>query len=143
MDNWEPRVRLDRKPSVRSRNETAPPDTRQLRDEPPLIRARTDVFDHSVGVEHVERAIIEGQIATVGADERDAGIEGAERFDIVNTDGGHLIRIRIAVKEVVLVREVMHRRDADVEDAFTSARRETLHVRLPLLLAQAATKFDC
>ena len=61
VDDGEPRVHLDREATVRRRDEHAATDPESLRDELPLTRSPTEMLDHGVREDDVERPVREGK----------------------------------------------------------------------------------
>lgn len=119
---------LDREPTAWCRYKSGLGDPHELRDELALVCARADVLDDGIAVNDIEGLVFEREGTAVGTDELHACITGRKSAEIVDSDSGHLIRKGIPTKEIVLSWKVVELRDANVEDAFPSARRKGLFV---------------
>ena len=94
-------MHLDGEEPVRRRDDDAPADAQRLGDEPPLPLATSDVLDHRVREDDVERPVLERERAGVPLHVADAGIATAEARAVVETEGRNSLRPGVELLEEV------------------------------------------
>src|SRR5581483_1501763 len=102
MNYRQPGVELDRKPSVRSRNEQSlATNAPQFRQQLHLVLPGADVLDDRAGMSEVEAGVPERQRAPVGAPKPDSGVELFQEGCVVGPDCGQLVLVWIPGFHVV------------------------------------------
>ena len=87
-------VDLDRKPAVGRGDHENVGDPCEFGNQAGLVLRSRDVLDDGIRVAHVEGAVVERKLATVGLDVRHRGKGGAKAIARAKSDGGDVCRIR-------------------------------------------------